>query len=186
MCYSILRVPRFRVCSLVNAWWEGSDSVRPTCRNVSNFRVLNSSVGGRERNGSWSRRPLTTAGEGISKNSLSSAANVRLDLSNKAIVNTTTDLKKSVTDGSNADIRQLIAENKDLASLATFIVFDLETTGLDRKSERIIEIALMDLGGDEHNTFSTLVNPDRNVLNSDIHNIKTEMVRNRDVPRYFN
>lgn len=188
MCYSILRVPRCRVYSLVNTWWEGFDPISPTCKKGSSFRLLSSSVNGREKySGSWSRRPLTTAHEGTSKNSLSSAANIRHDISDKVIA-TSTDLTINITDGSNyqqsqyADVRQLIAENKDLASLATFIVFDLETTGL-RRDERIIEIALQDLHGGENSTFHTLINPGRAVPNAFIHGITTKMVSRPGVPR---
>ncbi|XP_065630729.1 exonuclease DPD1, chloroplastic/mitochondrial [Quercus suber] len=81
------------------------------------------------------------------------------------------------------DIRQKIAENKELASLVTVIVFDIETTGFSRENERIIEIALRDLEGGENSTFQTLVNPQRFVPNSHVHGITTRMVNKADVPR---
>ncbi|XP_021742634.1 exonuclease DPD1, chloroplastic/mitochondrial-like [Chenopodium quinoa] len=183
MCYSILRVPRCRVYSLVNTWWAGFVPISPTCKK-SNFRLLSSSVGGHERNsGSWSRRPLITADEETSKNSLSSAVNIRHDLSDNLIATTSTDFPINITDGSSADVRQLIAENKELSSLATFIVFDLETTGFSRTVERIIEIALQDLHGGENSTFHTLINPGRDVGNEFIHGISTQMVSKPGVPR---
>lgn len=190
MCLSILRVPRCRVHSLVNTWWEGFGALNPTCKRGHTFRLLSSSVGGNEskNSGSWSRKPLITAGEGRSKNPLSSAANVKQELSDKVIATTSADLTINRTDGSSSqqiqypDVRQLIGENKDLASLATIIVFDLETTGL-RRDERIIEIALQDLHGGENSSFHTLVNPGRAVPNAFIHGITTNMVTRRGVPR---
>lgn len=186
MCFSVLRVPRFKVHSLVNTWFQGFDAIHPTCKLGYNFRLISSSIGGREKSsGSWSRRPLTTGVEGKGKKPLSSAANVRHDLPDKVIATTSTNL---IIEGSNSqqvqcpDVRQLIAENKDLASLATFIVFDLETTGL-RRDERIIEIALQDIHGGENSTFHTLINPGRAVPNAFIHGITTSMVSRPGVPR---
>lgn len=68
---------------------------------------------------------------------------------------------------------------------AVVIVFDIETTGLSRKNERIIEIALRDLYGGKNSTFQTLVNPGIGVRNADIHGIKSHMVNRPDVPRYL-
>ncbi|KAL2941108.1 Exonuclease DPD1 chloroplastic/mitochondrial [Bienertia sinuspersici] len=189
MCFSILRVPRYRVHSLVNTWWQGVDAFSPACRKVHTFRLLSSSIGGHERknSGSWSSKPLTTEAEGRSKNSLSSAANVRHEFPDKVITTTSTDLTITRTDGNSCqqihytDVRQLIAENKDLASLATIIVFDLETTGF-RRDDRIIEIALQDLHGGEKSTFSTLINPGIAVPNTYVHGISTKMVSRHGVP----
>ena len=82
------------------------------------------------------------------------------------------------------DIQQKIAENKDLSSLVTIIVFDFETTGFSRLNDGIIEIALRDLEGGENSTFQTLVNPKRYIPNSHIHGITTRMVNRPEVPRY--
>lgn len=78
---------------------------------------------------------------------------------------------------------QEIAQDKDLSSLVTVIVFDIETTGFSRVEERIIEIALRDLQGGDNSTFQTLVNPQRIVPNSHVHGITTQMVNRPDVPR---
>lgn len=66
----------------------------------------------------------------------------------------------------------------------TFLVFDLETTGLSRIHHRIIEIALVDpFHGGGNTTFHSLVNPDSPVSNSHIHHITTKMVTKPGVPR---
>ncbi|CAA6654362.1 unnamed protein product [Spirodela intermedia] len=62
-------------------------------------------------------------------------------------------------------------------------IIDGKTTGFSRKSERIIEIAIRDLLGGRNSTFQTLVNPEKVVLNSNIHGITTRMVSRPDVPR---
>ncbi|KAM5568853.1 exonuclease DPD1, chloroplastic/mitochondrial [Rosa sericea] len=62
------------------------------------------------------------------------------------------------------------------------LVFDLETTGLHPKKGGIIEIAFRDVQGGKNSCFQTLVNPEQDVPNSDIHGIRTVMVRHTDVP----
>ncbi|XP_057549890.1 exonuclease DPD1, chloroplastic/mitochondrial [Amaranthus tricolor] len=190
MYFSVLRVPKCRLYSLVTTWWEVFDTVGPTCKKGYSFTSLSSHVDKNARiGGSWSRRLITTASEGRRKNSLSSASIVRHNLSDKVVVATNADVTINKIDGHSyekiqyADVRQLIAENKSLSNLATFIVFDLETTGLDRKSARVIEIALQDLQGGENSTFHTLVNPEHEVTNTQFHNITTSMVQRPGVPR---
>ncbi len=49
---------------------------------------------------------------------------------------------------------------KDLASIRSYVVLDTETTGLSRRNDRIIEIALICYdSGQEVNRFSSLINP---------------------------
>lgn len=181
MCFSILRAPRCNVYSLVSTWWEGFDSVSGKCKEGYNFRLLGSSVCGRGGNNRrWSRRPLTTTGEGRSTNTLSSAINIKHGIPDEVVETQST---KLTINSNYSDVRQLIADNKDLVGLGTFIVFDLETTGFSRSKESIIEIALQDLLGGENSTFQTLVNPDRDVYNAHIHGITSNMVNRRDVPR---
>ncbi|XP_040373677.1 exonuclease DPD1, chloroplastic/mitochondrial isoform X2 [Rosa chinensis] len=62
------------------------------------------------------------------------------------------------------------------------LVFDIETTGLHPKKGGIIEIAFRDVQGGKNSCFQTLVNPEQDVPNSDIHGIRTVMVRRTDVP----
>lgn len=190
MYFSVLRVPRSNVYSLANTWWEGCDSFGGKCKEGYKFRLLGSNVyaqGGNSRR--WSRRPITTTGEGRSRNNLSSTANVKHGIFGEIVHTRRSELTINRTDSGepqqiqHADVRQLIADNSDLISLATFIVFDLETTGFSRNDERIIEIALQDLLGGENSTFHTLVNPERAVLNDFVHNIRTDMVNRDDVPR---
>jgi len=77
-----------------------------------------------------------------------------------------------------------ISERKVFDWPAVIIVFDIETTGLSRQNERIIEIALRDLYGGKNSTFQTLVNPGMKVTNAVIHGIRSDMVNRPDVPRY--
>ncbi|KAF9604304.1 hypothetical protein IFM89_005630 [Coptis chinensis] len=81
------------------------------------------------------------------------------------------------------DVHQKI-ECGDIQRSVTIIVFDIETTGLGRENERIIEIALRDLSGGENSTFQTLVNPERKVPNAHVHGIESSMVNRPDVPRF--
>lgn len=67
----------------------------------------------------------------------------------------------------------------------TILVFDLETTGLSRYNDSIVEIGFRDLNGGVNNCFSTLVNPERDVTNPEIHGITTQMVNRPNVPRFI-
>jgi DNA polymerase III epsilon subunit len=63
---------------------------------------------------------------------------------------------------------------------STLIVLDTETTGLDYKMEKMIEIAAVKLvDGEVVETFSSLVNPEKAIRHSSflIHNISEEMVQ---------
>ncbi|KAK9291534.1 hypothetical protein L1049_019482 [Liquidambar formosana] len=140
--------------------------------------------------GGYSRRwirPITTKTEGRNKNT-QSLRNIKHE-SLDGTVSTSTKLNINKLETSEfqrieyCDVQQQLADNRDLASLATVIVFDIETTGLSRENERIIEIALQDLLGGENSTFQTLVNPERYVPNSHVHGITTHMVNRPDVPR---
>lgn len=66
----------------------------------------------------------------------------------------------------------------------TYIVLDVETTGLDVYKERMIEFAAVKLvGGKITDTFETLINPEQPIRYSSylIHNISQEMVE--DAPK---
>jgi DNA polymerase-3 subunit alpha (Gram-positive type) len=66
-----------------------------------------------------------------------------------------------------------------LSDYKTFVVLDLETTGLDHRSERILEMGAVRLEGMEIvDTYSTLVKPDVPIRHSSfrIHGISEEMV----------
>lgn len=54
----------------------------------------------------------------------------------------------------------------------SFIVFDVETTGLDRQNDRIIEFALIEMSASgEVSRWSTLINPEGPVYKTEIHGI---------------
>jgi DNA polymerase III epsilon subunit family exonuclease len=62
----------------------------------------------------------------------------------------------------------------------TIIVLDTETTGLDHKTEKLIEIAAVKMqNGEIIETFTSLVNPQKPIRHSSflIHNISEEMVQ---------
>ncbi|KAJ3683652.1 hypothetical protein LUZ60_013879 [Juncus effusus] len=65
---------------------------------------------------------------------------------------------------------------------ATFLVLDLETTGFNRETHRIIEVAIRDCSGGDNSTFESLVNPKRFFTNSHIHGITSRMVNRPNVP----
>jgi DNA polymerase III subunit epsilon len=62
----------------------------------------------------------------------------------------------------------------DSNSSQNIIFLDTETTGLSGKSDKIIELAIVDYDGDV--LFNELINPDRPINNSHIHRITNEMV----------
>lgn len=191
MCFSILQVPRCRTHTLANFWWESSRSLNRTCGKNSSFRLLGSKANGMEGGYSkrWIRRPVSTKTGGESQTTRKSkSTTIGHEILDETVsTRSTLNIKKTeVSDfhrNQYCDIQQKIAENEDIAKLVTVIVFDIETTGLSRQNERIIEIALQDLQGGENSTFQTLVNPGRHVTNSDIHHITTHMVCRPDVPR---
>lgn len=192
MCFSILQVPRFRIPTLGNFCRESFHSLSRSDGNSSSFKLLGSKIYGLDRghNKKWTRRHVTTNAEGRNKTTQhSKPSNIRQEIldgvvSKSATINVN---KKEISQFQKiqyCDIQQKISENKDLASLVTVIVFDLETTGFLRESERIIEFALQDLLGGKNSTFQTLVNPQRYVPNPHIHGITSSMVNKPDVPRY--
>lgn len=149
--------------------------------------MLSSKVSGIEGgcSNSWTRRPITTRTEGYKttqSNKPSQINGLKISTSNTINVNKTeiNDIHRT----QYLDIQQRIAEDKEFAKLVTLIVFDIGTTGLSRKHERIIEIALLDLQGGKNSMFHTFVNPDRYVPNAHVHSISTHTVRRPDVPRY--
>ncbi|MQL94274.1 hypothetical protein Taro_026926 [Colocasia esculenta] len=81
------------------------------------------------------------------------------------------------------NIQQKIVDGRVHEWPAVVLVFDIETTGFSRKDGRIIEIAIRDLHGGKNSTFQTLVNPQKIVLNSNVHGITSRMVNRPDVPR---
>lgn len=193
MCLSILRVPKCRIDTLANFCFRNFHNVSSNNGRSSRFRVLCSERYGLEGGYSrrWIRRPITTKTEGrtntTQRNKPSKISHEVLET--KVLSSTTVNVDKTEIGEFQklqyCDIRQKIAENKDLASTVTVITFDIETSGLHRTNDRIIEIAFQDLHGGENSTFATLVNPERSVLNGHIHGITTDMVCRPDIPRYL-
>lgn len=82
------------------------------------------------------------------------------------------------------NVQETISDNKIIDRPAVLLVFDIETTGLSRNKDRIIEIAIRDLIGGKNSTFETLINPGIHVANEDVHGISSRMVNRPDVPRF--
>ncbi|XVE89587.1 hypothetical protein DITRI_Ditri20bG0007800 [Diplodiscus trichospermus] len=192
ICFSMLQAPRGRIHGLANFCWESFHNLSRSHVNNSSFKLLASKTYGFEGSYSrrWTRRPMTTKTEG--RNKADRTARPPSNLVHKSLdekVSTSTALNLNKTETSESQqvqycgIQQMIAENKDLSNLVTFIIYDTETSGLSRKNDRIIEIALQDLSGGENCTFQTLVNPGCYVANSHVHGITTNMVCRPDVPR---
>ncbi|KAJ7973298.1 Exonuclease DPD1, chloroplastic/mitochondrial [Quillaja saponaria] len=176
MFYSFLQVPRCRFNTLAD---------------FSRFRLLGSRIYGLE--GGHSRKstgkPFIAKTEGRNRTTQNSKLSkikreifAEPSLTSAAVNVNTTGISQPYK-AEYCDIQQMIAENEDLANLVTVIVFDIETTGFSRVSDRIIEIGFRDLQGGENSTFQTLVNPERYIPNSHVHGITTQMVKRPGVPR---
>ncbi|XP_019179319.1 PREDICTED: exonuclease DPD1, chloroplastic/mitochondrial isoform X2 [Ipomoea nil] len=189
MFFPLIMSPQCRVYTLACSWWQGFHHFSKSDRVSFRFKVLASHKYGADSryNRAENRRyTLTTQYKGKAKDSLCTKTTFRHEISDEINVSKVDAYKSEITELETIeyhDIRQKIVENKELAKLVTLIVFDIETTGFSRENERIIEIALRDLGGGENSTFQTLVNPGRDVLNEHIHGISTQMVRRAAVPR---
>lgn len=190
MCFSILQISRVGIPRLAGFWRQSFHTLGRPDKNASHFTLFSSKTSGLEGGYSrkWIRRPSSSRTGGRNKTLGNKHSDVRDGVSD-AIISASTTLnieKTGITEFCKieySDVQQKIAENKELASLVTVIVFDLETTGFSRESERIIEIALQDLSGGKNSTFQTLVNPGRSVPNAYIHGITTHMVNRPEVPR---
>lgn len=190
MCFSILQVPRCRIHTLASSLWKSFHSLNSSCKSNSSRKLLASTSkldGGYSRR--WNRKPITTETEGRKAHTQTNKpSQVKDEILDGTVSNRTKisigELKiNEFQEIQYSDIQRTVAKNRDVASLVTVIVFDIETTGLSRENERIIEIALQDLSGGENSTFQTLVNPGRYIPNSHVHGITTHMVNRRDVPR---
>ncbi|XP_010546757.1 PREDICTED: exonuclease DPD1, chloroplastic/mitochondrial isoform X2 [Tarenaya hassleriana] len=185
MCISISQVSRFRIHFLAGSCWGNVHGWRSTLWKSSSPKLLDfraSAVDGRKR---WVRRNVSTNiegrnntknGSGISGESV--PTNAVIDVERTEVWS---EVQKLPLYSSN--VQERLAESKNLSSLLTVIVCDIETTGLSRVNERIIEFACQDLAGGENSTFQTLINPGRCIPNSHIHGIMDHMVRRPEVPR---
>lgn len=197
MCFSLLQFPRCRIHSLANSWSKSFHEISRSSGGSSSYRVLcsnNHDPDGR-RSRRWTRRTISSKAEGCNKGLLSKSAvpdgyklatpkvqrTKKVGDGDKVSRNTKTGFL-AFEESTEVETNQYFHE---LAKLATIICFDIETTGLKRDKDRIIDIAFQDLRGGDNSTFQTLVNPERFVPNEAIHGISTCMVNRHDVPRYL-
>ncbi|KAK4802313.1 hypothetical protein SAY86_000516 [Trapa natans] len=191
MCYSILQFSRSVVPRIVSFRHEGFHSPCPFSKNNSDVGFLGLETS-RQEGGSrrrWICKPISSKAGGNSRITGSKkSTDIRSEILEESIsaavredVNRTkvTEFHKI----EHYDIQQSIDDKKSFVGLVTTIVFDLETTGFSRDTERIIEIAFRDLSGGENSTFQTLVNPQRYIMNHFVHGIRTDMVNRPDIPR---
>ncbi|KAF8376835.1 hypothetical protein HHK36_031501 [Tetracentron sinense] len=204
MCFSVLQEPRCRIQSLLKGncfpqpvtlssfWSETFHNLRITRGSSSGLKLLGSNTNGPFSEGLDRRlnlQPITTKVEGINKNTQSSKlSNHRNELLGKRVIaSTNLNINKSEHSEFESfqyfDVQQKTVKSRDLVHLIKVFVFDIETTGLSRENERIVEFALQDLLGGENSTFQTLVNPGRYVPNPHVHGITTHMVNRSGVPR---
>ncbi|KAF8105452.1 hypothetical protein N665_0157s0040 [Sinapis alba] len=178
MCISISQVSRFRFnlfgggsscCERVHGWFKNNSTPK-----LLDIRA--SSVNSKSR---WVRRNVSTTTQGSRSKTKSSVLGGAVPVTRIVDADSTTKIQQQPF----GNLQQRLAENKDLSKLITVIVSDLETTGLHRVKERIIEIAAQDLAGGENSTFQTLINPGVPILNASIHGIRNDMVCRPEVPR---
>ncbi|XP_057792158.1 exonuclease DPD1, chloroplastic/mitochondrial [Salvia miltiorrhiza] len=205
MCFSLLPFPRCRIHSLANCWWESLSKFRSSSGSSCSYKVLCSNnyelEGGYSRR--WTRRTIhsntggnkesLTSNKSISRNIIPETSNdsgkletTKVRRTRKLSIRNNVVSKSSSTEVNTYDERAEVERNQhyaDLARLATIICFDIETTGFGKERDRIIEIACQDLRGGENSTLQTLINPERDVPNEQIHGISTNMVNRYDIPR---
>ncbi|CAN7025154.1 hypothetical protein IGI04_024467 [Brassica rapa subsp. trilocularis] len=178
MCISISQVSRFRTnlflgsscCERVHGWFKNNSIPKL-------LDIRSSSVNSKSR---WVRRNVSTTTQGGRSNTKSSVLGGAVPVTRIVDAESTAKIQQQQPFG---NLQQRLAENKDLSNLLTVIVSDLETTGLHRVKERIIEIAAQDLAGGENSTFQSLINPGVPILNASIHGIRNDMVCRPEVPR---
>lgn len=178
MCISISQVSRFRTnlfvgsscCERVHGWFKNNSTPKL-------LDIRSSSVNSKSR---WVRRNVSTTTQGGRSNTKSSVLGGAVPVTRIVDAESTAKIQQQQPFG---NLQQRLAENKDLSNLLTVIVSDLETTGLHRVKERIIEIAAQDLAGGENSTFQSLINPGVPILNASIHGIRNDMVCRPEVPR---
>ncbi|KAL2325573.1 hypothetical protein Fmac_024631 [Flemingia macrophylla] len=190
LIFTVFRVPRCRILSLVIYGEEALQGFSEIHRNNPSIRLIGSRIyeleGGLRAK--WIQRLIATRAEGckqITSNIKSKSTKheiMRDRILTSAAVNVNAIQLDQLQKIKCPEVQE-IAQYKNLSDLLTIIVFNLETTGYSKVNERVIEIALRDLRGGENSTFQTLVNPQCHVPNSRIHGIVANMVNRPDVPR---
>jgi len=114
-------------------------------------------------------------------------------LKNGGVLSSSTVRKEVSSSSVKAEQPSNVEDVKD-KKMPTVIVFDLETTGLSKERDRIVEIACVDLSdaatasdGTEVNNFQTLVNPGRFSIPSHVQKltgITNAMVSAPDIPSF--
>ncbi|XP_075492706.1 exonuclease DPD1, chloroplastic/mitochondrial isoform X2 [Primulina tabacum] len=173
MCFSLLQLPRCKIQTLANSWWGGFYKLT---RNGSSTTVLCTDKHELKRGQRWTRRTINTETSG-SKEKLTRKTSIRNEIVSES---KSTKLNTCKLENIKSETDQYYI---DVAKNLTTICFDIETTGLSREYDRIIEIAFQDLRGGENSTFQTLVNPGRDVTNARFHGISNRMVNRSNVPR---
>ncbi|XP_047321793.1 exonuclease DPD1, chloroplastic/mitochondrial [Impatiens glandulifera] len=189
MCLSIL--PRCRIHSFASSCLENSQRHHPGNRISLRFlssKTLSSLEGGEQKSKKWTRKSIMTnteglKGDGASKSKISNNIKYNLSVETTDGLNVEKSETRELDIIQNCDVQQKMIESEELARLVTVISFDLETSGLNRSCDCVIEMAMQDLAGGKNSTFQTLVNPDCVIKNSEFHGITTDMVNQPHVPR---
>ncbi|KAM7273137.1 hypothetical protein ACFE04_027801 [Oxalis oulophora] len=186
---SFVQLPRCSFTVLAKFCWVGFHSLSRSCKNNTSLKLFNADTnaleGGYNSSKRWIRRPVSTDQSQVKRKTLQSTKLIttKKDVTGGASLNVNKAEISSLPIIQLCNIQQQISKSKDVVNLVTPIVFDLETTGLSRENDRIIEIGMRDLNGGENSTFQTLVNPGFVISNSFVHGITTEMACRPDVPR---
>ncbi|PIA61203.1 hypothetical protein AQUCO_00300617v1 [Aquilegia coerulea] len=207
MCFSALQNPRFRMrlingspilhpISYASIWLDNIRNIRSSLGR-SSLKFVGSDTNRPSRDGLEPRLRVGDAKKlpgRLKQQQITSKVYVRknhIQSSQPGVVRHDELLDGVVTDSNKIHIYKpdfcdtsAKTSCREIQRLVTIIVFDIETTGLSRELERIIEIALRDLNGGENSTFQTLVNPERYVSNHYLHGITTNMVSGPSVPRF--
>ncbi|KAF6171169.1 hypothetical protein GIB67_035126 [Kingdonia uniflora] len=167
-CFSVLQGPKGGLFCYLKG-----NPVRPPISGTwsETFHSLN-----RSYQGSGSFKPV-----GSNSYRSSSANQIGSERNKRSI---TTGVEPSICEGIKDHDGQEKIECGESQRLVPIIVFDIETTGFSRKTDRLIEIAFRDLRGGDNSTFVSLVNPGRYVGNDDIHGITTAMANRPENPRF--
>ncbi|KAI3742912.1 hypothetical protein L1987_60611 [Smallanthus sonchifolius] len=177
LCFSHFQLSRCQIHTFAGSWWKKVHNFSRKGENSSKFQSLGPNIC--SLHGGHSKRLNNIEGKNIISRRVNNIGQQMANLTQSSLNSS----RVEISECKSVHIEQKIVENEDITKPITIIVFDTETSGLKRKDDRIIEIALQDLSGGENSTFQTLVNPDKIVTNSNIHGISEDMVDLPEVPR---